>query len=375
VNHTEAMSSHTGVLFRVSTFGESHGPAIGVIVDGCPPRLPLDESDIQPDLDRRRPGQSRLVTQRDEADRCRILSGVWKGYTTGAPIAIVVDNADHRSGAYDHLVDVYRPSHADFTYDAKYGIRSIAGGGRSSARETIARVAAGAIARKLLRTVAGIEVIGWVSAVGGIDAASAIDTATVAMADVEAHPTRCPDPAFAERFAAEIDAARRAGDSVGGIVTCVARGVPAGLGEPAFDRLDADLAKAVMSLPATKAIEIGSGIAAAAMRGSEHNDPFEPGPDGRPRTTTNRSGGVQGGISNGADVVLRAAFKPTATINHEQATVTRDGSPTTLAATGRHDPCVVPRAVPLVESAMLLTLADHVLRHRAIDVLGPVDVD
>lgn len=357
------MGSSTGVLFRLTTFGESHGGGVGVVVDGCPPGLPLTIEDIQPDLDRRRPGQSRLVTQRDESDAVSILSGISDGVTLGTPIAMVVANRDQNSGAYEHLRDVYRPSHADFTYQAKYGIRAVAGGGRASARETIGRVAAAAIARRLLVERAGITVVGWVESIGGIDAT--VDSATVTMADVEAHDTRCPDPAAAEFMVAAIDDARRAGDSLGGVVGAVARGVSPGLGEPVFDRLDADIAKAVMSLPATKGVEIGNGFAAARSTGSRNNDPFVPGRDG-PTTTTNNSGGIQGGISNGADIVVRAAFKPTATISAPQMTVTTDNQPTELRAHGRHDPCVVPRAVPLVEAALLLTLADHWLRQRAI---------
>jgi len=364
------VSSSFGQVFRITTFGESHGPAVGVVVDGCPPRLPLDLADVQRDLDRRRPGQSRLVTQRQEPDAVEVLSGVLDGVTTGTPIAMVVRNADHRPGAYDHLRDVYRPSHADWTTEAKYGIRDWRGGGRSSARETIGRVAAGAVARALLRT-AGVEVLGWVSSVHDIDAE--VDLGTVTADQVEAGPTRCPDPAAAARIEAAIDAARRAGDSLGGVVTCVARGVPAGLGDPVFDKLDATLAGAMLSLPATKGVEIGSGFAGTRLTGLAHNDPFEPGPDGHPRTRTNRSGGIQGGISNGADVVLRVAFKPTATIASAQDTVDRDGNPVVLEATGRHDPCVLPRAVPLVEAMALLVLADHWLRQRAVDVLPPIE--
>ncbi len=369
--HTEPMSSQSGVLFRIATFGESHGPAVGVVVDGCPPRLPLGIDDIQPDLDRRRPGQSRLVTQRDEADRVEILSGLWEGHTTGTPIAILVRNSDQRSGAYDHLADVYRPSHADFTYDAKYGIRSIAGGGRASARETVGRVAAGAIARTLLR-IAGIEVLGWVSSVGDIDASETIAIDQVTLDQVEATPTRCPSPAHAEKMIAAIESARREGDSLGGTVTCVARSVPAGLGEPVFDKLDADLAKALMSLPACKGVEIGSGFAGALLTGRQHNDAFTSDADGRIRTATNNSGGIQGGITNGETIVCRAAFKPTATIAAAQRTVTRAGDEVELEARGRHDPCVLPRAVPLVEADVLLVLADHWLRQRAVDVLAPV---
>jgi chorismate synthase len=361
------MGSSTGEVFRVTTFGESHGGGVGVVVDGCPPRLPLTVAEIQRDLDRRRPGQSRLVTQRDEDDAVEILSGVVDEVTLGTPIAMVVRNKDQRSGAYDHLKDVYRPSHADFTYDAKYGTRAIAGGGRASARETIGRVAAGAVARRLLFEVAGVEVLAWVASVHGIDAK--VDPSLVTLAAIEDTPTRCPDPEAAARIEAAIEAARRDGDSLGGIVECVARRVPVGLGEPVFDKLEADLAKAVLSLPASKGFEIGSGFAAARMTGREHNDAFVPGPDGRPRTLTNHSGGVQGGISNGEDIVIRVAFKPTATISSAQTTVTTSGEATTLEAKGRHDPCVLPRAVPMVEAAMLLTLADHWLRQQAVDVL------
>lgn len=358
------MGSSSGRLFRITTFGESHGGGVGVVVDGCPPRLALTEADLQPDLDRRRPGQSRLVTQRDEADRVEILSGVVDGLTLGSPIALLVRNKDQNSGAYDHMKDLYRPSHADFTTEAKYGIRAVAGGGRASARETIGRVAAAAIARKLLAERVGVEVLGWVRRVHTIEAE--VDSSSVQLDDVEASPTRCPDPAAAAAMTAAIEQARRDGDSLGGIVECVARGVPAGWGEPVFDKLEADLAKAVMSLPASKGFEIGSGFGSVLMTGREHNDAFVPGPDGQPRTATNRSGGVQGGISNGEDVVIRVAFKPTATISSEQTTVTTDNEPTVLAAKGRHDPCVLPRAVPLVEAAVLLVLADHWLRQAAI---------
>ena len=358
------MGSSSGQLFRITTFGESHGGGVGVVVDGCPPRLTLSEEDVQPDLDRRRPGQSRLVTQRDETDMVEILSGVSGGVTLGSPIAMLVRNADQRSGAYDQVKDTYRPSHADWTTEAKYGVRAVAGGGRASARETIGRVAAGAIARKLLAERVGVEVLGWVSQIHHI--VGSVDASSVQLADVEAGPTRCPDPVAAARMVEAIEQARRDGDSLGGTVTCVARGVPAGWGEPVFDKLEADLAKAVMSLPASKGFEIGSGFSSVEMTGKEHNDPFVPGPDGRPRTTTNNSGGIQGGISNGEDVLIRVAFKPTATISSEQQTVDRDNQPVTLAAKGRHDPCVLPRAVPLVEAAMLLVLTDHWLRQEAI---------
>ncbi len=361
-----AMGSSSGRLFRITTFGESHGPGVGVVIDGCPPRMPLSEADIQPDLDRRRPGQSRLVTQRNEADGVEILSGVYDGLTLGTPIALLVRNADHRSGAYDEMTDLYRPSHADWSTEAKYGIRAVAGGGRASARETIGRVAAAAVARKLLATHVGVEVLGWVSRIH--DISGRIDESQVQLEHVEASPTRCPDPEAAEEMVEAIEQARRDGDSLGGVVTCVARGVPAGWGEPVFDKLEADLAKATMSLPASKGFEIGSGFASAGMTGKSHNDEFVPGPDGHPTTTTNRSGGVQGGISNGQEIDIRVAFKPTATISSPQHTVNRDNEAVVLAAKGRHDPCVLPRAVPLVEAAMLLVLADHWLRQRAIEL-------
>ncbi|MCH2432729.1 MAG: chorismate synthase [Acidimicrobiales bacterium] len=362
------MGSTFGSVFRIATWGESHGGGIGVVVEGCPPRLPLTEEDLQRDLDRRRPGQSRLTTQRDESDTAEILSGLFEGRTTGTPIAVLVRNADARPAAYEHLKDVYRPSHADYTYDAKYGIRNWQGGGRASARETIGRVAAGAIARRLLHQVAGIEVLAWVSRVHTI--AADVDASSVTLEQVEADPTRCPDPDAAAAMTFAIEAARRDGDSLGGIVTCVARNVPPGLGDPVFDRLEADLAKAMLSLPAAKGFDIGSGFDAVAMTGREHNDPFVPGAGG-PTTTGNRSGGVQGGISNGADVVCRVAFKPTATISSAQDTVNTSNEPVTLEARGRHDPCVLPRAVPMVEAMALLTLADHWLRQRSVDILAP----
>ncbi len=361
------MSSSFGTLFRLSTFGESHGPGIGVIVDGCPPRLAISEDEVQFDLDRRRPGQSRLVTQRKEGDEVEFLSGVFDGHTTGTALAMLVRNQDQNSGAYDHLKDLYRPSHADWTYDAKYGIRDYRGGGRSSARETIGRVAAGAIARKLLTVVAGVEVLAWVSSVGSIEAS--VDPATVTLDDVEADPTRCPDPEAAARMTTAIEQARADGDSLGGVVTFVARRVPAGLGAPVFDKIDADLAKAMISLPAAKGFEIGSGFAGTLMTGRAHNDEFAPGADGSPRQLTNNSGGVQGGITSGADIIGRVAFKPTGTIASPQNTVTTANEATVVAAKGRHDPCVLPRAVPLVEAMTTLVLADHWLRQQAISVL------
>lgn len=364
------MGSVFGKVFRISSFGESHGGGVGVVLDGCPPRLPLCAEDVQPDLDRRRPGQSRLTTPRQEDDRVEILSGVFDGHTLGTPIAMLVRNKDARPSAYAELKEVYRPSHADYTTVAKYGIRNWQGGGRASARETVGRVAAGAVARKLLRIAEGIEVLAWVRCVHEVDAKP--DIAAVTLADVEANPVRCPDAEAAREMIKRIDAARERGDSLGGVVECVARGVPAGLGEPAFDKLEADLAHGLMSLPASKGFEIGSGFGGTRMTGIEHNDPFVPGPDGRPHTTSNRSGGVQGGISNGEDVVLRVAFKPTATIRLPQQTVNTRGERTELSASGRHDPCVLPRAVPMVEAMVCLVLADHWLLQRGVDSLPPL---
>lgn len=362
------MSSSFGKAFRISTFGESHGGGVGVVVDGCPPRMPLDEALIQRDLDRRRPGQSELTTPRQEADRVEILSGVFEGVTLGTPIGMLVRNKDARPQAYDEMRDVYRPSHADYTTEAKYGVRNWQGGGRASARETIGRVAAGAIARRLLHTLSRTEVVAWVSRVHDIE--TKVDPLGVTLEQVEANPVRCPDPEAAAAMAERIDAARRAGDSLGGVVECVARCAPAGLGEPVFDKLEADLAHSVMSLPASKGFEIGSGFAGTRMMGSEHNDPFLPGADGGPpRTASNRSGGVQGGISNGEPIQIRIAFKPTATIRLAQQTVDRAGRAVTLEAQGRHDPCVLSRAVPIVEAMVCLVLADHTLRQRAQNCL------
>lgn len=358
------MGNSFGQLFRITTWGESHGGGVGVVIDGCPPRLELSETDIQRELDRRRPGQSSIVTQRDEADRCQILSGVFEGQTLGTPISIFVMNRDARPEAYAEIAQAYRPSHADYTYEAKYGIRNWQGGGRASARETIGRVAAGAVAAKVLASAfAGFEIVAYVREIH--DLAAEIDRVTVTRDRVEQSPVRCPDEPAAARMIARIEEARREGDSVGGVIECIIRGVPAGLGDPVFDKLEADLAKAMLSLPATKGFEIGSGFAATRMKGSEHNDEFEM-HDGKIATATNRSGGVQGGISNGEDIVFRVAFKPTATIARAQKTVTATGEETILAAGGRHDPCVLPRAVPIVEAMALLVLCDHALRQRAI---------
>ena len=317
------MSSQFGELFRISTFGESHGGGVGVIIDGCPPRLELSEADLQTDLDRRRPGQSDLVTPRKESDRARILSGVFEGKTLGTPIAVFVANEDARPEAYSEMQTAFRPSHADFTYQAKYGIRNWQGGGRSSARETVGRVAAGAVAKKVLAGInPGLVVIAYVRSIYQLEAN--VDPATVRAEEVEANPVRCPDAEAAAEMVTLIKSMRTRGDSVGGVIECVVRGVPAGWGEPVFDRLEADLAKAMLSLPATKGFEIGSGFAAARMTGAEHNDPFEM-RGGTVRTTSNHSGGVQGGISNGEDIIFRVAFKPTATITRAQKTVTAAG--------------------------------------------------
>jgi chorismate synthase len=358
------MASSFGTLFRVSTFGESHGAAIGCIVDGCPPQIPLTLDDIQVELDRRRPGQSRIVTQRQEGDRAEILSGVLEGRTLGTAIGIVVRNEDQRSDAYKEMQSAYRPSHADYTYDAKFGVRAVAGGGRSSARETIGRVAAGAIARKVLNgSLPRYDCVAHVKAVRDIVADPSPEQIT--RASVESNMVRAADPVAAEKMIALIEEIRGEGNSVGGVIECVVRGVCPGLGEPVFDKLEADLAKAMLSLPATKGFEIGSGFSGTQMTGLEHNDEFFTDETGRVRTRTNRSGGIQGGISNGEDIVFRVAFKPTATVLREQNTITKSGEATTLKARGRHDPCVLPRAVPMVEAMVHLVLCDHLLRHRA----------
>lgn len=356
------MGNTFGHLFRITTWGESHGGGVGVVIDGCPPRLELTEADIQPDLDRRRPGQSKIVTPRKETDTVRILSGTFEGRTLGTPISLVVKNEDQRSEAYSEMATKYRPSHADFTYQSKYGIRAWPGGGRTSARETIGRVAAGAIAKKLLRERFGVEVLACVTQVQ--DIVASVDPETFSSADTEANIVRCPDAAVAERMIALIEQRRTEGDSVGGIVLGVARNVPTGWGDPVFDRLEADLAKGMLSLPASKGFDLGSGFAGIQLTGLQHNDAFR-NIDGRVRTVTNRSGGIQGGISNGETVYFRVAFKPVATVMHEQDTVDVEGRDTTLKGRGRHDPCVLPRAVPMVEAMTALVLIDHALRHQA----------
>jgi chorismate synthase len=356
------MGNTFGHLFRITTWGESHGGGVGVVVDGCPPRLELTEADIQPDLDRRRPGQSKIVTPRKETDTVQILSGTFEGKTLGTPISLWVRNEDMRPEAYTEMATRFRPSHADYTYEAKYGIRNWQGGGRTSARETIGRVAAGAIARKILRQRFGVEVLAYVSQVQRITATVSPDK--VKAAEIEANIVRCPDPGTAEKMIRLIEKVRREGDTVGGIVEGVARGVPPGWGEPVFDRLEADLAKAMLSLPASKGFDIGSGFAGIQLRGTAHNDPFRM-KGGRVRTLGNRSGGIQGGISNGETIYFRVAFKPVATVMHEQDTVDVTLKNTKLKARGRHDPCVLPRAVPMVEAMTALVLVDHALRHQA----------
>lgn len=357
------MGNTFGHLFRVTTWGESHGGAVGVVVDGCPPRIPITVEEIQFELDRRRPGQSRLVSQRKESDTVHLLSGVFDGMTLGTPILMMVWNEDARPEAYEPFKEVFRPSHADYTYQAKYGIRNWQGGGRSSARETVGRVAAGAIAKKILKQEYGVEMVAWVEQVHTIRCE--VDPKTVTLEQVESSPLRCPHPEIAQEMIQRIEWARKEGNSLGGIIGCVARGVPPGWGDPVFDKLEADLAKAVMSLPASKGFEIGSGFAGASMTGQEHNDEFYVDEQGKIRTRTNFSGGVQGGISNGEPIVIRVAFKPTATIFREQHTVNERGEPVLLKARGRHDPCVLPRAVPMVEAMVALVLVDHALRHRA----------
>jgi len=357
------MGSTTGTLFCVTTFGESHGGGLGAVVQGCPPGLELDLDLIQRDLDRRRPGQSSLTTQRKEPDHVEVLSGVFEGKTLGSPIALLVRNQDADPSSYEPTRHLYRPSHADYTTDSKYGIRNWQGGGRASARETVARVAAGAIARQVLSEMAGVEIVAWVDTVGEISAGC--DPNEVSWDEVEASIVRCPDHGSAQKMEQLIKEVRGKGDTIGGVIRCVARHVPAGLGDPVFDKLEADLSKAMLSLPAAKGFESGKGFRSVGMLGSEHNDAFEP-LDGSIRTRTNHSGGIQGGISNGMPVVFSVAFKPVATIFQPQDTVDTDGNAATIQPRGRHDPCVLPRAVPMVEAGAALVLCDHLLRQRAI---------
>ncbi|GAB4499169.1 MAG: chorismate synthase [Saprospiraceae bacterium] len=351
-----------GTFFRVTTFGESHGAAIGCIVDGCPAGLEFDLEFIQRDLDRRRPGQSAIVTQRKESDTVQVLSGVFEGKTTGTPIAFVIPNEDQRSRDYDHLATAFRPSHADYTWQAKYGFRDYRGGGRSSARETAARVAAGALAKLFLKT-QGVEIQSYVSQVGHLELKKNYTELDLAL--TETNDIRCPDPEMAEKMIRLIKKVRKAGDTIGGVITGIVRGCPPGLGEPVFDKLHAELGKAMLSINAAKGFEYGSGFEGVKMLGSQHNDLFQPTTNNQqPTTTTNHSGGIQGGISNGMDIYFRVAFKPVATIMRDQESVNEKGEPVMLKGKGRHDPCVVPRAVPIVEAMAALVLADHLLRQR-----------
>jgi chorismate synthase len=358
------MSSTFGHIFRIHTFGESHGGGVGVVIDGCPPLIPISPEIIQKQLDRRRPGQSEIVTPRKEADTAEILSGTQDGLTLGTPISILVRNTDQRPSAYDEMAEKYRPSHADYTYDAKYGIRAPSGGGRASARETIGRVAAAAIAKNVLDSIApGIEILAWVKSIQHLEAT--VDPSTVTSETIESNIVRTGDPTIADAMIEHIKTIRSDGNSVGGIIECVIRNCPPGLGEPIFDKLEAELAKAMLSIPATKGFEIGSGFAGTLLTGKQHNDPFVI-QDSKIRTSTNHSGGVQGGISNGENIIFRVAFKPTATIISSQETVTNKGEQTTLMGKGRHDACVLPRAVPIVEAMATLVLTDHMLRQRAL---------
>lgn len=358
------MSNSFGSFFRVTTFGESHCKMVGAVVDGCPPRLELSEKDIQPQLDRRRPGQSDLTTPRSESDTVTIVSGTENGRTLGTPIALLVPNRDQRPGDYSEMDDIPRPSHADFTYLSKFGIKASSGGGRSSARETIGRVAAGAIAEKILRQLHGIEIVAWVHSVGAIEA-SGIDMNTIGRHEVDSSIVRCPHKATSDSMIELISKLRDEKDSTGGTIICACRNVPAGWGDPVFSKLEARLAHAVMSLPATRGFEIGSGFAGTTLCGSVHNDPFIQ-KNGRLGTLTNNSGGIQGGISNGETIYFKTAFKPPATIGKAQQTVTFAGAPTTLEAKGRHDPCVVPRAVPIVEAMAALVLVDAALSQKML---------
>lgn len=352
-----------GQLFRITTFGESHGGAVGVVVDGCPPGIEITEEEIQKALDRRKPGQSKITTPRKEADKIKILSGYFEGKTTGTPILLIAYNQDVKSEDYLHLKEFFRPSHADFTYEAKYGFRDWRGSGRASARETLARVAAGAIAQKYLKEKLSVEIISYVDQVGEIR--SQADLNAVQAKDVDASIVRCPDPETAEKMIALIEMVRAEGDSVGGVIQGVIRNVPAGLGEPVFDKLPADLAKAMMSINATKGFEYGSGFEGVKGRGSEHNDPYHVDENGKVRPRTNKAGGTLGGISSGETIYFRVAFKPVSTISREQQTAKKSGEHAVLEASGRHDPCVLPRAVPIVDAMSALVIMDHYLRHKA----------
>ncbi|MDH5366291.1 MAG: chorismate synthase [Cyclobacteriaceae bacterium] len=353
------MNNSYGTLFKITTFGESHGRAIGVTIDGCPAGLDIDESFIQNELDRRKPGQSKITTQRKEEDKFEILSGVFEGKTTGTPIAITIHNSDQKSKDYSHIADKYRPSHADYTYQKKYGIRDYRGGGRSSARETAARVAAGAIAKIFLKKI-NVQFSAYVSQVGELKLDKPYNELNLSAS--ETNIVRCPDSEMAEKMISLIDNIRKQGDTIGGVITCVIKNTPAGLGEPVFDRLHAELGKAMLSINAVKGFEIGSGFEGTKQKGSEHNDIFY-NKEGEIKTKTNNSGGVQGGISNGEDIYFNVAFKPVATIMRDQQSVDIDGNEVTVSGKGRHDPCVVPRAVPIVEAMSAITIADFYLRN------------
>ena len=357
-----------GRLFTVTTFGESHGGGLGVVVDGCPAGIELDRTAIAAALARRRPGQSKYVSNRKEADQVEVLSGVFEGRTLGTPLSMIVRNRDADPRAYKPFADRYRPSHADFTYEAKHGFRTWQGGGRASARETVARVAAGAVAEQVLRCVAPVECIAWVDRLGGVQAS--VDETTISRMVVDEHPLRCPDPTATRRMEAVLAAARKEGDTVGGVIRCVVNGVPAGLGEPVFGKLEAVLAGAMLSIPAAKGFETGSGFSGSDLRGSHHNDVWEPDGVGGVQTRTNHSGGIQGGISNGMPLRFSVAFKPVATVFFEQETVDDQGRSATIRPRGRHDPCVVPRAVPIVEAMATLVLVDAMLMQRARAGLG-----
>lgn len=354
------MGNSFGKVFKITTFGESHGPAIGVTIDGCPAGLPIDEAFIQNELARRKPGQSKITTQRKEEDQVEILSGVFEGKTTGTSIGMLIRNKDQKSKDYSHIKDSFRPSHADYTYEKKYGIRDYRGGGRSSARETATRVAAGAIAKLFLKEY-GISINAYVSQVGDLALQKAYQQLDLSL--TENNIVRCPDQAMAEQMIAKIDETRKSRDTIGGVVSCVAKAVPVGLGEPVFDRLHAVLGQAMLSINAVKGFEYGSGFEGVKMKGSEHNDAFY-NEDGNIRTRTNHSGGIQGGISNGEDIYFRVAFKPVATIMEDQESVDKEGNAVTVTGKGRHDPCVVPRAVPIVEAMAAITLADFLLRNQ-----------
>ncbi len=356
------MASNTfGIALRLTTFGESHGAAIGGVLDGFPAGVVIDQSFVEKDMARRRPGQSSVSTPRSEQDQVSFLSGIFEGRSLGTPIAFIIPNLDTRPNDYNELKDVFRPSHADFSWQIKYGHRDHRGGGRSSARETAARVAAGALAKMLLKP-HGVEILAWVSAIGPLVAA--VDHQKVTTEQIESNNARCPDEAVAMQMIQYIEQLKAKGDSTGGVVTCLARGVPAGLGEPVFDKLQADLAKAMLSINAVKGFDYGCGFEAATMKGSVHNDAFATDAAGNIITLTNKSGGIQGGISNGQNIYFRVAFKPVATISSQQQTVDKDGTPVKMHVKGRHDPCVVPRAVPIVEAMAALTLADHLMRNK-----------